>query len=79
MHDLMDQGNAMAKVMKSYKESYDKNKEFKVMMMETSTIETPARRAKVKEKQKEITAKQASRCLNFDDDVCHPKPPSGDS
>ncbi|CAL9012775.1 unnamed protein product [Prunus brigantina] len=76
MHDLMDQGNAMAKVMKSYKESYDNSKEFKVMMMETSTIETPARRAKVKEKQKEIMAKQASRCLNFDDDIYHPEPPS---
>lgn len=79
MHDLIDQGNAMAKVMKSYKESHDKNKEFKVMMMETSTIETPARRAKVKEKQKEIMAKQASRCLNFDDDIYHPKPPPDDS
>ncbi|KAL6288757.1 hypothetical protein ACE6H2_006267 [Prunus campanulata] len=61
----------MAKVMMSLKEINHSTKDIRVMIMmvDTSTIKTPATRAWFKERQNKIMAKEASRFLNFDDDV----------
>ncbi|KAH0981801.1 hypothetical protein GBA52_008978 [Prunus armeniaca] len=84
MHDLTDQDNDMAKVMMSLKEIKKSTKDIRVtiMMVDTSTIKTPARRAWFKEKPNKIMAimaKEASHSLNFDDDVYQSELPSDDS
>lgn len=84
MHDLTDQDNDMAKVMMSLKEINQSTKDIRVtiMMADTSTIKTPARRAWFKEKPNKIMAimaKEASHSLNFDHGVYQPELPSDDS
>ncbi|VVA28918.1 PREDICTED: glutathione S-transferase T3 [Prunus dulcis] len=74
----------MAKVMMSLKEINQSAKDMRVaiMMVDTSTIKTPARRAWFKEKQNKIMvimAKEASHSLNFNHDVYQPELPSDDS
>ncbi|KAI5342164.1 hypothetical protein L3X38_010039 [Prunus dulcis] len=77
----------MAKVMMSLKEINQSTKDMRVaiMMVDTSTIKTPARRAWFKEKQNKIMvimvimAKEASHSLNFNHDVYQPELPSDDS
>ncbi|ONI14561.1 hypothetical protein PRUPE_4G287300 [Prunus persica] len=55
----------MKEIMRSYKDCMIENKELKVMFKETATIQTPAIRRWVQQKQADIIAKSSSRSLTL--------------
>jgi hypothetical protein len=63
----------------AYKETLEKQSDRKLMMIETSKIQTPARREWIREQQNEVLAKWAAHSLQFEEDVYRPTMPSDDS
>ncbi|KAI5337984.1 hypothetical protein L3X38_017255 [Prunus dulcis] len=68
----------LKEIMRSYKDCMIENKDLKVMFKETATIQTPAKRRWVQQKQADIIEKSSSRLLNFEDEVYRLQPPEDD-